>query len=248
MVVLLRFRLAQGLRLAHAAPFAQCELSKNFPQPADFKNVALDLCAGFGHVPADLHTAMQRMRSISRFVLLAAVAGVLTGNLFPATVPIPANYRAEAENLQHFAEFAEWPAALDHAASRMTDFCILGQDPFDAAFEESILDHRIGDRAPMIAGGKRLQDLGECDVLFVSASEAKRQTEILEQLRNSQVLTVGETDDFAATGGIIQFVQNTGRVNFVINVDAAGRAGLRIRAELLALAHVVHDSSTKRGG
>lgn len=191
---------------------------------------------------------MQSMRSISRFVLLGIVAGALGGSLLPAPVPIPVNYRTEAEDLQHFAEFVDWPAARNEAASRTINFCILGQDPFGAALNKSILGHRIGDRLPTIVRGKRLQDLGGCDVLYVSSSETKRQTEILEQLRNSQVLTVGETTDFAATGGIIQFVQATGRVNFVINVDAAGRAGLRIRAELLALAHVVHDNPTKRGG
>lgn len=191
---------------------------------------------------------MQRRRSISRFVLLAAVAGALTGSVLPAPLPIPASYRTEAEDLQHFAEFVEWPTARDGAASRTINFCILGQDPFGAALDESILGHPIGNRAPTIVRGQRLRDLGECDVLFVSASEAKHQSKILEQLRNSQVLTVGEATDFAASGGIIQFVQATGRVKFVINVDAAGRAGLRIRAELLALAHVVHDSPTKRGG
>ncbi|MHB8638599.1 MAG: YfiR family protein [Candidatus Acidiferrales bacterium] len=190
---------------------------------------------------------MPRIRSISRLVLLGAVACALAGNLLPAPIPIPANYRTEAEDLGHFAEFVEWPAVRDQAASRTINFCILGRDPFGAALEQSILGHPIGNRSAAIVRGKRLQDLGECDVLFVSSSEAKRQTEILKQLGQSHVLTVGETTDFAATGGIIQFVQDGDRVGFVINVDAAGRAGLRIRAELLALAHVVHDNPGKSG-
>jgi len=191
---------------------------------------------------------MQSIQSITRFVLLGGVAFALAGSLRPAPVPIPANYRTEAEDLQHFAEFVEWPTARDKAASRTINFCVLGRDPFGATLDQSILGHPIGDRSAAIVRGKRLQDLGECDVLFVSSSEAKRQKEILGRLRESGVLTVGETTDFAATGGIIQFVQDGDRVSFVINVDAAGRAGLRIRAELLALAHVVHDNPRKSGG
>ena len=114
--------------------------------------------------------------------------------------------------------------------------------------DASILGHPIDDRRPVVVRGKRLEDLGDCDVLFVSSSEEKRQSKILSQLSRAGVLTVSETDDFAANGGIIQFVQEGERVNFLINVDAAARAGLKIRAELLALAQVVHDRAAKRGG
>ena len=190
---------------------------------------------------------MPRIRSISQLVLLGAVACALAGNLLPAPIPIPANYRTEAEDLGNFAEFVEWPAVRNQAASRTINFCVLGQDPFGAALDQSILGHPIDNRSAAIVRGKRLQDLGECDVLFVSSSEAKRQMEILKQLGQSHVLTVGETTDFAAAGGIVQFVHDGDHVGFVINVDAAGRAGLRIRAELLALAHVVHDSPGKNG-
>jgi len=191
-------------------------------------------------------TAMPRIRSILRLVFLGAVACALAGNLLPAPIPIPANYRTEAEDLQHFAEFVEWPPAGDEA-SRTINFCVLGHDPFGISLDESILGHPISDRSPAIVRGKRLQDLGECDILFVSSSETKHQKEILEQVRKSHVLTVGETTDFAASGGAIQFVQEHGRISFVINVDAVAREGLRIRAELLALAHVVHDNPGKSG-
>jgi hypothetical protein len=128
------------------------------------------------------------------------------------------------------------------------NFCVLGRDPFGISLDASLLGHPIGDRQPAVVRGKRLEDLGECDVLFVSSSEIKRQSRILEQLGSSGVLTVGESSDFAASGGIIQFVQEGDRISFLINVDAARRAGLKIRAALLALARVVHDGPRKRGG
>ncbi|MHB8526942.1 MAG: YfiR family protein [Candidatus Acidiferrales bacterium] len=190
---------------------------------------------------------MQSFRSISQFALLGVMAFALAGDVPPAPAPIPVNYRTEAADLQHFAEFVEWPTAPNQAASRTINFCVLGQDPFGAALDQSILGHPIDNRAAAIVRGKRLQDLGECDVLFVSSSEASHQAEILGRVRESGVLTVGETTDFAATGGVIQFVQAGPRVSFEINVDAAGRAGLKIRAELLALAHVVHDNPGKSG-
>lgn len=176
---------------------------------------------------------------------------MLAGGSLPGVAQSRANYRTEAEDLHHFAEFVEWPQPANggnKGAGTTINFCVLGRDPFGISLDASLLGHPIGDRQPTVVRGKRLEDLGECDVLFVSLSETKRQSRILEQLGSSGVLTVGETSDFAASGGIIQFVQEGGRVSFLINVDAAGRAGLKIRAALLALARVVHDGPRKRGG
>lgn len=168
----------------------------------------------------------------------------------PGEAQSRANYRTEAEDLHHFAEFVEWPQPANggnKGTATTINFCVLGQDPFGTSLDDSVLGHPVGDRDPTLVRGKRFEDLGVCDVLFVSSSETKLQSKILGRLNRSAVLTVGETSDFAASGGIIQFVPEGNRVNFLINVDAAGRAGLKIRAALLALARVIHDGDGKRG-
>ncbi|MGH9728867.1 MAG: YfiR family protein [Candidatus Acidiferrales bacterium] len=162
----------------------------------------------------------------------------------------PAIYRIEAEDLHRFAEFVEWPRSVNagnQGTSVNINFCVLGRDPFGVSLDASILGQPIDDRRPVVVRGRQLEDLGKCDVLFVTSSETKRQLKILNQLSHAAVLTVGESGNFAANGGIIQFVQEGERVSFLINVDAAGRAGLRIRAPLLALAQLVHDGAGKRG-
>ena len=80
-------------------------------------------------------------------------------------------------------------------------------------------------------------------MLFVSQSESARLADIIQQVRGTGVLLVGESDGFAAAGGIIQFALEDNRVRFLINTDAAERAGLKVSSKLLSLAHVVHDSA-----
>ncbi|MGH9730444.1 MAG: YfiR family protein [Candidatus Acidiferrales bacterium] len=187
---------------------------------------------------------MRTVQTICRFLLMSAITCGLAGGSLPGEAQSRANYRTEAEDLRHFAEFVEWSHSANGGnmgTSTTINFCILGRDPFGASLDESILGHPVGDRRPTLVRGKRFEDLGECDVLFVSSSEVKRQSKILDRVNGSSVLTVGETRDFAAGGGIIQFVPEGDRVSFLINVDAAGRAGLKIRAALLALAKVIHD-------
>jgi len=187
---------------------------------------------------------MRSVRTISRILLLGSITCGLAGGSLPGRAQSPAVYRVEAEDLHHFAQFVEWPRSANtgnKGTNENINFCVLGRDPFGVLLDASILGHPIDDRRPVVVRGKRLEDLGDCDVLFVSSSEKKRQSKILNQLSRAGVLTVSETNDFAANGGIIQFVQEGGHINFLINVDAAARAGLKIRAALLALAKVIHD-------
>jgi len=53
------------------------------------------------------------------------------------------------------------------------------------------------------------------------------------------VLTVGETDRFAQSGGVINFILEENKVRFEINSETAARARLKISSKLLALARIV---------
>jgi YfiR/HmsC-like len=61
------------------------------------------------------------------------------------------------------------------------------------------------------------------------------------------VLTVADMDGFLDEGGMIQFLSEDDRVRFAIDVDAAGRATLKISSKLLSLAHVVGKNSNGVG-
>ena len=202
---------------------------------------------GFGHAPANCISVMSNLLSISRFFVSGIIACMMAGSSLTSPLPPAGNYRTEAQDLHRFAEFVDWPAVENAGTRRTINFCVLGHDPFGAALNEFILGHPIGAWNTVIVRGERLRDLGECDVLFVSPSETASQAKILEQVRGAEVLTVGDTPDFASSGGIIQFVPEDGRVSFLINVDAAKRAGLTIRSSLLALARIVHDRRDKLG-
>ena len=84
-------------------------------------------------------------------------------------------------------------------------------------------------------------------ILFISISEKKRIPQLLAGLQGSSVLTVADFDEFLEEGGMIQLYTENNRVRFAINVDATGRAKLKISSKLLSLARVV-GASAKDGG
>jgi hypothetical protein len=66
----------------------------------------------------------------------------------------------------------------------------------------------------------------------------RRSAGALAGLTTLPILTVSDAKGFAKTTGIIELYSNAGQLRFLINVDAAGRSGLRLSSKLLNLAKV----------
>ena len=60
------------------------------------------------------------------------------------------------------------------------------------------------------------------------------------------LLSIGESEGFAAAGGVVGFVREGTQLRFDINRDAAARAQLRLSAELLKVARGVIDGAGAR--
>ena len=145
-------------------------------------------------------------------------------------------YQLKAVFLFNFAKFVEWPPQAFASPRDPFAICVLGDSPFGAALDDAVRGKTVEARPIAI----RLVSSGEqartCQILFVSASERKNMRGLLEALRSRCVLTVGDTEDFTANGGIVRFKMKDGRVRIEIDADAAGRANLRISSRLLSLA------------
>ena len=152
-------------------------------------------------------------------------------------------YQVKAAFLYNFARFVEWPAGTFASASSSFKFCVFGKDPFGKSLEEALAGKRIAEHRVELVRARKISELEGCQVVFVSASDSVRPFDVVAGLKSRNVLLVGEEEDFASAGGTIQFFLQDNRVRFVINPDAASRAGLKVSSKLLALANVVRDSS-----
>lgn len=185
---------------------------------------------------------MKTLRNSKFAICVCAGISFCLGGISIAQTRAPQNSAAqlESETLYHIAEFVEWPEAASRPGATF-NFCVLGQDPLGSSLDEAVLGRPIGEKPAMILRASRMSYLTSCNILFISSSETARLAKILSKLRNKSIVTVSESPDFAASGGIIQLLRSGDRINLLINVDAAQRAGLRLRAQLLSLARIVHD-------
>ena len=147
-------------------------------------------------------------------------------------------YELKAGVLFHIIEYVEWPKDSLPDDRPAIQIGLLGQTPFPEALE--VLDGKTVQGRKLVV--KRLADLsaaGDCQVLFIGASEKPRLAAIMAEVKNRAVLTVGEAEGFAERGGVVNLVAGQNRIVMEINREAAGRARLSISSQLLKLARVV---------
>jgi hypothetical protein len=82
----------------------------------------------------------------------------------------------------------------------------------------------------------------DCQILFISLSEANRFNKIIEALDKSPVLTVSDIPQFSQHRGMIQFVLDGNRIRFEVNLTATQRAGLTLSSDLLKVATAVRKN------
>jgi hypothetical protein len=157
-------------------------------------------------------------------------------------------YQVKAAFLYNFAKFIDWPSSAFTDPKQPLDICVYGRDPFGPALEDALLGKTIGERRVSLGRAMQFQDLVGCHVVFVGPSAHESAADLANRLKGRAVLLVGESDGFAASGGTIQFTIEDNRVHFVINPDAADRAGLKISSKLLALAKIVRDPNRSVAG
>jgi hypothetical protein len=163
--------------------------------------------------------------------LLVAVLLLLPGALAAQTAP---EYDVKAAFLYNFTKFVDWPASAFPDTNSLK-LCLLGEDPFGRSLQ-AVAGEQVGSRKLTVTRTDSLAKAGGCQVLFISRSERERLPQILAMVKESPVLTVGDTKGFVDQGVIVNFILEGSKVRFEINTDAADRAGLKVSSKLLQLA------------
>lgn len=175
-------------------------------------------------------------------LLLSKAAGcllllTLASGLFSIQAQAQAlkEYEVKAAFLYNFAKFVDWPGEAFSDGRAPLVLGVIGNDQFGGALDQVINGKSIGGRALIVRRLRWGQDLRSCHILFIDSSEQKRLPQILQSLKGSTVLTVGDMEQFIQQGGIINFIVEASKIRFEINSRGANQARLRISSKLLAL-------------
>ena len=148
-------------------------------------------------------------------------------------------YQIKAVFLFNFAQFVEWPPGTFADNGRPLVIGVLGKDPFEGSLEEAVREEKVNGRPFTVERYNRIEDIENCQILFISHSESGRLERIFDVLKGRSILTVGDADQFASRGGMIRFVTEQKKIRFRINLESAKAANLTISSKLLRPANIV---------
>ncbi|MDP2144536.1 MAG: YfiR family protein [Gallionella sp.] len=147
-------------------------------------------------------------------------------------------HEVEAAFVYHIVKFVEWPA--EFRAGGKLRLCIMGQAPFAKA-AALLAGKQVGGRAWEVRHVDFYANLQECRVLFIAASESDNLRRVLADIKDSAILTVGDSEGYAERGVMVNFYSEQNKVRLEINTDAVRRGGLKVSSQLLKLARIVNQ-------
>jgi hypothetical protein len=149
----------------------------------------------------------------------------------------------QAVFLFNFAQFVDWPAEAFPDPHAPLVIGILGKDPFGSYMDETVRGETVRGRTFRVDRYRRVEEVRECQILFISRSETKHLDSILAALKGKPILTVSNGDDFDRGGGMIRFILDKSKIRLSVDLEAAQAAKLTFSSKLLRSAEIVPPSS-----
>ena len=155
-----------------------------------------------------------------------------------AYADVAVEYQVKSAFIHNFTKFIDWPPGAFEGEKSPFRIGILGSGLID----KSLMDlngKKVNQRSLEISRVQNLEKISQYHVIFVNPSENKRTQSILQTLKGTGILTIGDTPGFAEQCGVVNFYLKSGKVRFEVNIEASQRENLKISSRLLRLARIV---------
>lgn len=173
------------------------------------------------------------------FLLLIILIALISSGVSPAEENSDREYSIKAVFLYNFTKFIRWPeSSAPNYNQDGLRLCVVGDNPFgnflaQLAEKVSAKGKKLTIKQPSVS-----MEMASCHLLFVSSSEKRQLARILELIKNSPVLVVGDSPGFGEMGVGINFYIQDNKIRFKIHKEAIDRSGLKVSSELLNLGEV----------
>jgi hypothetical protein len=158
---------------------------------------------------------------------------------------LPDQDEVEAAFLYRFAGYVEWPP--EALSGQDFTIAVLGSDSIVQELQRILPHHSLKDRPAQVRRIRRLEELGDAQMLFVGPRFNDELKTLIARLAKQPVLVVTASDHGLDEGSCVNFLFVDRRVRFEVSLTAADRVGLRVSSELLSVAVRVQGRSVHSG-
>jgi len=177
-------------------------------------------------------------RTVAQFAGCCCLAlGLLILSVLPATAHAAqfGEYEIKAGFLYNFLNFVSWNAEMERNPSQIV-LMVFDTGAAGKAIADTLASETVRGKPLRVILSAQPADARKAHLVFVPTTSAGELDKIIQAVQGRPVLTVGESDNFIAAGGMINFVRQGAKIRFEINPRAVQGTGLKISSQLLKLA------------
>lgn len=181
---------------------------------------------------------LRPLRILGKLVVTFSLFAMLA-NASHATSQTSREYHLKAAFLRYVVKFVDWPK--EATPETTMNICLLGKVPHFKGIN-SINGKIVNEKELVIRRVESVDKALEnnaCQLLYVQKSETNKMADIIEQTKGKPILTFGDMDDFAKTGGNMNFYIMNNRLAIMISPPQVEESGLTIHPRMLRLVTVV---------
>jgi hypothetical protein len=168
-----------------------------------------------------------------RRLLVSVLALALAGSTLRAQPPTVPEYSAKAGFLTTIARYTTWPPEAFASPEAPIVIGVLGTDPFGDILVMTAAASR-GGRPIQVRNLRAPRDADGVHIVFIGKAESRNEASWIAALKDKPILTVGESGETLARGGILEFIRVQDKIGFAVSLPAVQQAGLRLSSDLLS--------------
>lgn len=170
------------------------------------------------------------MKVLVKYILL------LTIILFQISAVAQVNENeVKAAYIERFTRFIDWSQTQDS----LFVVAVVGKNTLGNSLDILFEEETINDVPVVVNYYDDYHNVNDAQVIFISKSEKKNITNIIERFSDSPVLLVSDTKGYANAGSHINMYRDNNHIKFEINPNAISKSGLKVSSLLLASAKIV---------
>lgn len=155
-------------------------------------------------------------------------------------------YRVKAAFVYNFTKLIEWPQTAFNSERDNFNIAVFGDGRLKKGFEtingKISTGRTISIRYPDPEAKDYEKTLAESQIVFISRYTRLEQVlQILTNIKDKPILTIGEVKSFSRAGGVIQFFTRDDHLHFEVNIKKAREHQFKFSSRLLKLAVIVNE-------
>lgn len=150
--------------------------------------------------------------------------------------------KSNAQQEKYYAAFIYQFTKYVNWSSQSTSFIIavVGNTSATATLKEISKEKKVGSNPISLVEWNSPNDIGNCNVLFVPASQKANLSAIINKAGSKPILIVTESSGTISSGADISFQKNEGKIQFELNKTNLQKKGLTVSTDLERLAAKVY--------